>query len=391
MTTLFKITSLMLITSALVNAQNSPDFEMDEKHTIYKESFSTNDNTTLVLNLKSTAAQVYESTDNNVYIEYTKEFNNTGKKRIKRQLEFLEVAGKKQGNKITYSVKPKNEIRYSVYNFEDLVLERAEKKEFLKDSTIKPVIRKSLDSIFQEIRVSDLVYRNKLYGALKIKVRSPRYKKNMQFTISKMIIKIPKNVHVRATLENSNLVFFDDFNNRATMNIRNSKLRFKKVGNPLNIVDMDNGYFRALEVNTGKYSFANVRQILIGKLSNTYINSEFANAEIGEIGQGNKILDFNSKFWFYNFSKDFVSFNLNTDYTEINLFNPKDKNYYLETFGYDTVHYWNDGISGEVKSDIPNESVKMLVIGKESNPNKIQINTTHGIIRFGEDFIDFGE
>ena len=33
----------------------------------------------------------------------------------------------------------------------------------------------------------------------------------------------------------------------------------------------------------------------------------------------------------------------------------------------------------------------MMVIGEEDNPNQIKIHVTNGIIRFGEDFIDFGE
>jgi hypothetical protein len=33
----------------------------------------------------------------------------------------------------------------------------------------------------------------------------------------------------------------------------------------------------------------------------------------------------------------------------------------------------------------------MMIIGKEIATNEIQINTIHGIVRFGEEFIDYGE
>ena len=390
MKTLFKITALMLITSIYGFAQTSPDFEMDEKHIIYKENFTTNANTILVLNLKNTAAQVLESPDNKVYIEYTKEFNNTRKKRVQQQLKHLIVSGKKEGDKITYSAKTRNDIRFSVFEFDELMLERAEKKELLKGFKVQPIARKSLDSVLQDIKLSDFIYREKVLGAFKIKSRSPRYKKNMQFTITKMIIKIPKNVHVRATLENANIVFIDDFSNRATMNVRNSKLKFKSVGHPLNIFDVDNGYFRTKEVTSGTYSFANVKHVTIGQLSNTLINSEFTKVEIGEIGKNNKIVDFNSKYFIHNFHKDFGRLSLETDYTELNIFSPENIEYYLETYGYNTVHYKN-GITTKIKSSGKSEPSKMMVIGKESYPNKIKINTTHGIIRFGEKTIDFGE
>ena len=82
--------------------------------------------------------------------------------------------------------------------------------------------------------------------------------------------------------------------------------------------------------------------------------------------------------------------NLETDYTEINLFSPENMDYYLETFGFDTMHY-KKGTTTKFKSNRKNKPSKMMVIGNENYPNKIKINTTHGIIRFGEKRIDFGE
>ncbi|WP_034057325.1 hypothetical protein [Lacinutrix jangbogonensis] len=390
MKTQFKILILMFSTSTLFYAQNSPAFQMDEKHTIYKENFKTNENTTFVLNLKNTSAQIFESPDDKVYIEYTKEFNNTRKKRIKNQLKHLIVLGKKEGNKITYSAKIRNDMHYNLYDFEEFILKRSEKEKYLKGSTTKVVLRKSLDSILHDIKASESIYRNRFISALNRKTSYPRYKKNNQFTITKMIIKIPKNIHVRATLEGSNLVFFDDFFNRSTMNARNSKLKFKTLSNPLNIFDVDNGYFRATEVANGIYSFANVKQVIIGELENAQITSEFTKLEIGEIGRGNKIIDFNSKYYLYNFRNDFGDFNMYTEYSDINLFYPKNIKFYLETIGYNTLHK-NKSITTEITESCKNESSKMIVIGKESNPNKIKINTIHGIIRFGEGFIDLGE
>ena len=390
MKTQFKILVLMLITSAVVYAQKPSDIVMDEKHTIYKENFSTNESTTLVLNLNNTKAQIFESPDDKVYIEYTKEFKNTKKKRIQSQLKLFKVSGKKEGNKITYSSKTRSALGDRRYRFEELMINRLQKKKFLKDSTQKPIKRKSLDSVFYEIKASDSLFRNRLYGTLKIKPHVKKWKKSDQIIITKMIIKIPKNIHVRATLENSNLVFIDDFYNRATMNVRNTKLKFKSVGNALSIFDIDNGYFNAVDVTSGSYSFANVRQVRIGKLKNTSINSEFTKVEIGEIGKKVEIVDFTSKYLIHNFSKGFGNFKMNTEYSEINLFFPEDKEYYIDTFGHDTFHRF-DGVKGAVTTSLKNESTKMLVIGKETNPNKIRINTVHGIVRLGEDFINLGE
>jgi hypothetical protein len=392
MKNLFRIVFLVFITSTIVYAQKRSTIEMDEKHTIYKENFTTNINTTLVLNLNNTSAQVINSPDDKVYIEYTIEFKNVRKKIKERQLKHLIVSGKKEGDKITYSARMRSSMDDRVYNFEELLIGRLGEKSISKDSIRKVVQRKSLDSVLQDVKLSELFRRNKIREALNIKPSQTerRNRSVNNLIVSRMVIKIPKNIDVRATLENSNIVFMDDFYNRATMNVRNSKLRFKSLGNALNIFDCDNGYFNAEVVSGGSYNFANAKEVRIGYLSNSLLNTEFTKIEIGEIGSGNEIVDFNSKFWLYNFSKNFENFNMNTEYSEVNLFYPKSSNYYLETFGHDTVHYRN-GVTTEITASQKNKSSKMMLIGKESNPNKIKIDTVHGIIRFGEDFIDVAE
>lgn len=385
----FKVLLLMLITSIALHGQKTLDIEMDEKHTIFDKSFSTDNNTILVLNLKNTAAQVVASKDNSVHITYTKEFKNTRKKHIKRQLELLTVSGKKEGNKITYTTNSKNSHVYvNKLVWEDMLIGQFEKKN--KDSIPKPLKRKSLDSLLFEIKSSDILYKNKLFGALKIKPRVKKWKSSDQLIITKMIIEIPEHIHVRATLENSNLVFLDDFYNRMTMNVRNTKIKFKSVGNPLNILDVDNGYFYANKIVAGDYTFANTKKVLIGEILNTKINTEFTKVEIGKIGKNTTIYDFNSKYSFYNFSENFGELKMNSDYSEINLFLPKQSEYYLETIGHNTVHFWRDIIT-EIPPSKKNMNSKMMEIGNKQNPNKISTHITNGIVRFGEDFIDFGE
>ncbi|EDP69464.1 hypothetical protein FBALC1_05213 [Flavobacteriales bacterium ALC-1] len=369
MKTLFKISLVLVITLQVAIAQTRPKIEMDEKHTIYKESFTTNDNTTLVLNLKNTSAQVLESPDGNVYIEYTIEFKNTRKKLKERQLKHLLVSGKKEGNKITYSSKTRNTISHSVYNFDELLIDRFEKKNLLKDSLPKPTIRKSLDSVINEITNSELLFRNKIRGALKITPRQTerRNRSVNNLIISRMVIKIPKKIHVRATIEDSNLVFMDDFFNRSTMNVRNSKLRFKSLGNTLNIIDFDNGYFNAEVVSSGNYSFANVKEVRIGRLSNSLLNTEFTKIGIGEIGIGNKIIDFNSEYFFYNWANDFKRFELSSEYSKIHFWYP-DLNHSLEVIGYNTRNLLgNDEFEVTMQ---PKSKERNLLMSKPSKPGE---------------------
>ncbi|WP_299115913.1 hypothetical protein [uncultured Winogradskyella sp.] len=382
----FKLSLLMLITSAVVYAQKTSEFEMDEKYTIYKENFTTNDNTTLVLNLKSTTAQVLESPDDKVYIEYTKEFRNTRKKKIEAQLKLLEVSGKKEGNKITYSSRSRMNIGDRMYSFHEILIGRFEGKQSLKDSLPKAIKRKSLDSILHEIKDAESLYRNKILGGLTRKPRTSKQKKRDQIIISKMVIKIPKNIHVRATLENSNLVFMNDFYNRATMNVRNSRLRFKSLGNALNNFDFDNGYFNAEEVSGGSYSFANAKEVRIGHLSNSILNTEFTKVEIGEIGKKVDLIDFTGEYFLYNWTEDFNTFNLNSEYSKIHIFKPK-TNYGFKVFG-NNIKNITKGFNADLQSNASGE--KYLVLEKKPNENElstgqIDFDMVNGIIYSYED------
>jgi hypothetical protein len=81
---------------------------------------------------------------------------------------------------------------------------------------------------------------------------------------------------------------------------------------------------------------------------------------------------------------------MNTEYSEINMFLPEDMEYYIETFGHDTVHYHPDSMT-EIPPSRKNKSSRMMIYATSTDSNKIKINTVHGIIRIGQDFIDFGE
>jgi len=384
----FKLALALLITVQVGQAQDFSKIEMDETHTIYKENFKTDANTTLVLNLEGTRAQVFKSPDDKVYIEYTIGFKNERKKVIKSQLERLKVSGKKEGDKITYTSKGKSTYYGRYFHLEDMLIGRLAQKDSVNNPKPK-IIQKSLDSILDEITQSDVLYRNKLLRAINAKPDKRRGKKNARIVLSKMIIKIPEGIHVRARLEYSELVFMDDFYNRTTMNVRSSKLKFKTVGNPLNILDVDNGYFRAESITAGQYSFANVRHVLIGQLKNTQIHSEFTKTEIAEIGKGNKIVDFNGEYFFYNWSKDFTHFDLKSEYSKIHFFYPE-YNHSLEVFGFNTRNLLGEN-EHEIKMQ-PYSRKKHRLMSKTADSNKgisghIDFDIVHGIIYSHNDSI----
>ncbi|MEN8884806.1 MAG: hypothetical protein ABF246_00290, partial [Winogradskyella sp.] len=139
---LFKLLSVLLITVQITQAQKTATIEMDEIHTIFDETYSTNINTTLVLDLSNTAAQVFKSKDDKVRIVYTMEFKNYRKKIIESRLKSAVVTGKKENNKITYTSKSRNSKYRVQHQIEDILVGQLFNK---KDTTtaIEPVNRKT--------------------------------------------------------------------------------------------------------------------------------------------------------------------------------------------------------------------------------------------------------
>ena len=384
MNKLFNALLLILITSVNLKAQEFSKIEMDEIHTIYDESFTTDANTVLVLNIKNTTAQVLKSPDDKVHIKYTMEFKNYRRKSVEANLKRLKVSGKKENNKITYSSIGRNLFYYRYHDLEEVLVGRLKVDDSISESE-KHMKQKSLDSVLKEINNSGYPYRS-VNGSLKITPRIRKWKKSDKICISRMVIQIPEHTQIRANFESSELVFNDDFTNKITMNSQNSKLKFKTLTNAFNNLDIDDGRFLAEQLIGGNFKFTNSRRVEIGRLENTKINSEFTNIELGEISKGNTITDFNSELLFHNFSKNFEHFNLESQYSKINLFLPED-NFSLTTFGFNTVHYTND-IKTEIRPSKDQKKSKMMVYkpkAEEAISGEIHIDTVHGIIRLGED------
>ena len=170
------------------------------------------------------------------------------------------------------------------------------------------------------------------------------------------------------------MTFNLDLESLLKVTARNTSFKFQNISNSLNTFDIVNGNFRCNSLNGGSYKFDHVDDVQVAELKDVTFDNEFTTTKIGEVGENVEI-------------NDFTNFKMDTAYSEINLFFPEDMDYYIETYGHNTVHYYGDIIT-EIAPSRENVSSKMMVIGNDTSPNKILINTTHGIIRFGQDFID---
>ncbi|SDS79757.1 hypothetical protein [Winogradskyella sediminis] len=385
MKTLFKILALMLITSVQIQSQVKE---------VYKESFDATNLKNLVLDLEGTYIVVEASEDHKVHFDYTIEFENYSEKDIddilksvKPELEITndKMQFKSKGNNISSDVTYSIETLYGIsfegdyINFKEPTSRvfRSSKQYFLDINSSSR--GKSLREYLKNLREVD-------DNGKKRKINS----KNVKVLRANFIIKIPSHINLRLMAVNSSMTFKLDLESQLNVNARNTNLKFQSITNAFNNFDVVNGSFRSNSLNGGTYKFNHVEVVQIAEVKNLLIDGEFSTTKIGEIGEHVRIIDFNGKYWLHNFSRNFRGFKMDTEYSEINIFYPEDMKYYLETYGQDTVHYIGNVIT-EIEPNRKNESSKMLVIGKESEQHKIQINSVHGIIRFGDDFIDLSK
>lgn len=385
MKTQFKFLVLMLITSVHIQAQIQE---------IYKNSFDASTLKTLSLDLEGTYVLVEASEDNKVHFNYTIEFDNYSKKEIQSHLDKIKTSVQLNADVLEFKTSGSNtssDIAFSVESLFGITFEgdyisfkeptnrkfRKGRQHFIEINSSSRV--KSLKEYLKNIRELD-------EKGKKRKINT----KNVKILKTKFTIKMPAHLNLRLMAENSSLNFGLDIESQLIVNARNTSFKFQNISNPLNSIDVVNGNFRCNTLTGGFYKFNHTTDVQIASVSNLKLDNEFTKTTIGEIGENVEIIDFNGKFWLHNFSNNFGTFKMNTEYSEINLFYPEDMDFYIETFGHDTVHNTID-FTTEIPPSKKNKSSKMMVIGEDTSQNKIKINTVHGIIRFGKDFIDLAE
>ncbi|WP_461597919.1 hypothetical protein [Winogradskyella sp.] len=381
----FKLLLLMLITSAVTKAQVKE---------IFKKSYDAKDLESISLRLNGTYVEFSLSEDDKVHFDYTLEFENYPIKEIESKLNEIKTEARIFDGVLEFNTsgsEAKSDISYNLetlygISFEgDFINFKEEtKREFRKSKQYFLAINsssrgKSLKEYLKNLREVDKKGNKKKINT-----------KNVKILRTKFSIKLPPEIMIRVMAENSNLIFKNDLKNQLMINARTTKLKFQNIQNPFNVLDIVNGNFRANFLEGGSYKFTHVDEVQVAQLKKVDIDTEFSDIKVGEIAEKVRIVDFNSKFWLHNFSESFSEFQMASDYSEINLFFPENSEYVIETFGYNTIHYWGDIIT-EIPPSRKKEPSKMMVIGEKDNPNKIKINITNGIIRFGEDFIDLDQ
>jgi hypothetical protein len=380
----YKIFLLLIFTTIFLKAQT---------YDVYKESFDASNIKNLVLDFEGTYVLIEKSENNMVHFDFTIEFTNYSQKEIDAYLKNINTLGEIKIQNLEFKSITNNHLGNAVYSLETIygitfegnnvsfndasnLKYRKSKQYFLSLNNTSKI--ESLKNYLKNLREVDNDGKKRKINPDKVKISK-----------TKFIIKVPEYLNYQIKAQKSDINFNHDIETKITLNAKDTNLTFKNLNNPDNAFAIVNGNFYSASINGGNFTFNHVTKLNMASIENCMFNSEFSHFNIGEIGKNVEINDFNSKFWIYNFATNFGTFKLTTEYSEINLFYPENTEYLLTTFGHNTKHYTNKLITITPPSK-KNISSKMMVIGDESKnySNKIEINATHGIIKFGEDFID---
>lgn len=360
---------------------------------VYKKSFDAGNLKNLVLEFEGTYVLIEKSKDNMVHFDFNIEFTNYSQKEIEAFLKNVNASGNINHQNLEFKSITNNHLGNVVYSLETLygisfegnnisfddnssLKYRKSKQYFLSLNNTSKI--ESLKNYLKNLRELDNDGKKRKINPDKVKVSK-----------TKFTIKVPEHLNYQVKARKSDINFNHDISTTISLNTKDTNLTFKNLNNSINNFDIVNGNFNAAAINGGTFAFNHVKNINIAAVNNVRFDGEFCQFNIGEIGQNVNINDFNSKFWIHNFAKEFEKFEMTTEYSEINLFYPEHTDYLLTTFGHNTKFYTKN-LTTEIPPSKKNIASKMMVIGDETknHTNKIQINTAHGIIRFGEDFID---
>lgn len=300
---LFKTCCLLFITASGVYGQ-----EVE----IINKTFEANDSTVVNLDLKNVYVNIEASPDNKVHISSKMLFNKYTKRQKEKILERVKVDAVSKNNNIKINGEGNVWSTYSSFWSRSILFGRA-----LKTDTVN--VKKSKTEILEQINIDG-------YGSKKgntptadafvLTPKSKRYK----HTRSLFVIKIPTNVSINIRGKNCT-TRFKDITNPIKLNIERGGLMAGSLKNTNNKIYLKDGYFKVGKLNGGEYGLNDVNKGLIGEIENVNIKSNFSKLEIGEIGKNVSVTDFNSEFWFYNFSDNlFKKFYQNSDYSKIHFY-----------------------------------------------------------------------
>lgn len=363
---LFRIGCLLFITVSSIYGQ---------KIEFINKTFEVDEETIVELDLKNINFNIETSPDDKIYLNLSAVLHNYKNKDIEKYRERVKVNASKSYNivKIAGHGSYWSDI-HKFYLTSDLIPELGKRIE--KDTSNR---KKSKKEILEEINLD--VYGNVEGKNLEKKSidNKKRYRK-IRISKERFVLKIPSHIRLRIKGENANFLLKEN-KNPTELNIKRGGLLARSLTNPKNKIYVKDAYFKVGTINGGELGLNDVHTGLIGELKNTTISSSFSKIEIGEIQENNKITDVNGTYWYYNFTKDFSNFKLDSDYSKLYLFFPI-TDFSFKVYGNNTISY-----AGEHKIIMQSKNEKTNTLMMEHRAKNLKLSSgeinfhiTNGVI-----------
>ncbi|MEP0211750.1 MAG: hypothetical protein ABJD66_00935 [Cellulophaga sp.] len=331
---------LILITTGVVSAQEV---------VVYKKDFNADKIMDVIVNLTGSGIKIQQSDDDLIHIKYSIYFVNYSKRLQNKILEMGNFKINVEEKNYRLLINNRGKIGgwggFAFYDLESFVKRDTNNKDL-------NISRKTKEDIVSEIKMrnSRISHYFNQDGTLTKNIKRAKFFK------ASLVLHLPKKVILRLTTESSG-VFIDGISNVVKMRVKRGDFRMSSFVDSESNLEIDDANLFINEVVGGKYTFNNIRRGLIGSIAEATIISEFSNLEIGELQKGNTIKDFSSEFKFYHISPNNNSFNLDSDYSKLNIYGKNENNNLINAFKTKV----KDGLSPAANFTLEDQNINLKV------------------------------
>ena len=349
---------------------------------VLKESYSSDENTILDIDVDNVSIILEESMDNKVHFDYSILFRKNSEEVLYKVFKGIKAKSSKTNNIIKLDVKNSMYLG-ELYSLDvDIETYKEHIRELFKSRKKNEFLYKSKDSVLEEISFSLGSDTNDYFKKLKLENPKKDFGKSARTFRQHFIIKVPRNVKINIKALHSKIDFTFDVNTPLDLSSFKTYYKFKNINNKRNTFKLMSGIFQAEEISGGNYDFKDIYKVRIGSILNSSLNTETSRIQIGEVGVNVSVIDSNSKLHLYNFSDSFNNFDLKGDYSELNFYNVLQNNVPLSIFGYNTVLNM-DNIKTTFGNATDEKLIKILEKKEKSNEKssgKITIELKNGVL-----------
>lgn len=358
-----------LFYSVIVLVLNLQNLAFGQNTQVIKETIELENINLLELELTDLPISILPSLDNKIHIDFKFNYKGLSKQTINEKLAQIKFNKQRVNNNMILSFKSTNEISSAIYmaksfNVEDIAIQKTLMgKQKTKNEIIKAIMTSELAS----------------------EMFLPQFRKRIQEdATSKMIeaqfiLYVPSHLRLKINAENARVSL--EIQNPNSLELRIDRASFKGKNLTNANVSIKNASFKVENFNNGTLSLDKASRSLIGGIKNATINASFSKVEIGEIQENITITDFNSEYYFYNFSDDFKKFKLIGEYTNFHFYHPKD-DFSMTAIGHNTVNHF-DNVTISMQPNKTGKKFKMMTRrknGEGTYAGHIDFDIIHGII-----------